>query len=335
MEAISNKHNCEMRRCEKVDFLKGVAIILMVMGHLISGIECMRIPFNFIYSFHMPLLFFLSGYLTETRKSRYMPLGVIYFIRRKALTLLVPYFSWTVLVPWVCNGFNLKVLYSQLINVTGIYGGGIWFLPVLFGLMLMYGYTWIFRGINEENIGFWKDVIILFSSVVLLGVAVVATKYPYFTNMLSYAIPFFLGIFVVRYNFVRKILCSRVVIILAIVMWLLIFPYFDFYDTNIITQVKRILLSFFAIVVLWNLCREEAYRNIFLRLILLCGRYSLAIYLMSGYFGGWKGILLNIKSVLFGMFVSFWGSIFVCVICIVGAKILEKTRFTKRLFLGQ
>lgn len=43
-----------------VDIAKGIGILLVVYGHL-------KNPFNpFIYAFHMPLFFFLSGFLLKT-----------------------------------------------------------------------------------------------------------------------------------------------------------------------------------------------------------------------------------------------------------------------------
>lgn len=56
-----------------IDFLKGIAIILVVFGHNIqygSGSNYLQnefffdnIIFKFIYSFHMPLFAIISGYL--------------------------------------------------------------------------------------------------------------------------------------------------------------------------------------------------------------------------------------------------------------------------------
>lgn len=51
-------------RIAYIDALRGFAILLVIVGHLIqfnysSGIE--NPIFNIIYSFHMPLFFFISG----------------------------------------------------------------------------------------------------------------------------------------------------------------------------------------------------------------------------------------------------------------------------------
>lgn len=64
-----------------VDAFKGIGILLVVVGHTsrIPGIT------QFVYSFHMPMFFWISGYLFSVR-----PFPD--FVRRKARTLLVPYF---------------------------------------------------------------------------------------------------------------------------------------------------------------------------------------------------------------------------------------------------
>lgn len=54
-----------------IDWLKGIAIILVVMGHVIgfdiySGDSCMNsFLYRLISSFHMPLFIFLSGLVVE------------------------------------------------------------------------------------------------------------------------------------------------------------------------------------------------------------------------------------------------------------------------------
>lgn len=57
------------KRDDRVDILKGIAIVLVVMGHIIDGNmakgvlsgQAWTIVYNVIYLFHMPLFFVLSG----------------------------------------------------------------------------------------------------------------------------------------------------------------------------------------------------------------------------------------------------------------------------------
>lgn len=53
----------QRQRIEYVDYMRGIAIILVVMGHLIqfNGFPTSNPVFEFIYSFHMPLFSQLVG----------------------------------------------------------------------------------------------------------------------------------------------------------------------------------------------------------------------------------------------------------------------------------
>ena len=53
-----------------IDFLKGIAIFLMVMGHFLYGLHMPNnngqyIIAQIIYTFHMPLFMFVSGYVFD------------------------------------------------------------------------------------------------------------------------------------------------------------------------------------------------------------------------------------------------------------------------------
>uniref|UniRef100_UPI001C2F5592 acyltransferase family protein n=1 Tax=Micrococcus sp. GbtcB5 TaxID=2824750 RepID=UPI001C2F5592 len=52
-------------RVEWIDTAKGMGIFLVILGH--TGSLGGRIT-NYIYSYHMPLFFFLSGYLFSVGK---------------------------------------------------------------------------------------------------------------------------------------------------------------------------------------------------------------------------------------------------------------------------
>ena len=63
--------NCKMSNTNRVfwiDLVKGIAIILVVVGHILQ----MRLQplltglYEFIYNFHMPLFLFMSGYVLKS-----------------------------------------------------------------------------------------------------------------------------------------------------------------------------------------------------------------------------------------------------------------------------
>ncbi|RZM21480.1 MAG: hypothetical protein EOO88_33090, partial [Pedobacter sp.] len=60
----------EKKRLTGPDFVKGVAIVLMVYGHLDHAGSLMvdqKAVVNWIYSFHMPLFLLVSGFLFRMR----------------------------------------------------------------------------------------------------------------------------------------------------------------------------------------------------------------------------------------------------------------------------
>jgi polysaccharide biosynthesis protein PslL len=124
-------------RNQTIDVVKGIGIILVVFGHNWISLKGNREIFRVIFSFHMPLFFFLSGiFLKEST-----PLRV--FLKSRTDTLLKPYFvvlaalGTTQLLWAIAKG---SVTTQKLYYFVGLaYGTGqtiswapFWFLPHLF-----------------------------------------------------------------------------------------------------------------------------------------------------------------------------------------------------------
>ena len=118
-----------------VDVIKGIAIILVVIGHCIqfgSGRACLESEdffndplFKFIYSFHMPLFMLISGYLFANTIKR----GTNEIIKRKAGTILLPLISWNTID--LCINLLLGQKYTLSILFLS-YFHALWFLRALF-----------------------------------------------------------------------------------------------------------------------------------------------------------------------------------------------------------
>lgn len=81
-----------MKRVEWVDTLKGIGIILMVLGHYPALAYTGR-ALILIYSFHMPLFLFVGGYLFSEISNRR---ELADRLRKNVRTLVVPYFAFSV-----------------------------------------------------------------------------------------------------------------------------------------------------------------------------------------------------------------------------------------------
>lgn len=87
-----------MKRIVFIDIAKAICIILVVIGHYIpdNSPEWYVMLHYVIYTFHMPLFMFASGYVyMATRKSEDTYVG---FMTKKAKRLMIPYFATSIIV---------------------------------------------------------------------------------------------------------------------------------------------------------------------------------------------------------------------------------------------
>lgn len=84
---------------EWVDMAKGLGMLLVMLGHVESPLS------PFIYSFHMPLFFFLSGYLYHEHKYP-TPMAILH---NKSRRLLIPYFFFAIANCFISLLFGHKV----------------------------------------------------------------------------------------------------------------------------------------------------------------------------------------------------------------------------------
>lgn len=119
------------KRMLYLDALKGVLIVLVVLGHVIqSAITDYQhdILFRLIYSFHMPLFFLISGYLTY--KGKYDER----LVSKRFVQCIIPFVTWAFLLPILENAsFDL----ARTVNTLLYPDNGLWFLYNLFFYCVM------------------------------------------------------------------------------------------------------------------------------------------------------------------------------------------------------
>ena len=132
------------KRLTYLDIAKGIGIILVVIGHCIpdastpAGVSrpLFKILFQVIYSFHMPLFFFISGYLASLNGLQIKDKALA--IKKKAKRLLIPYFfvglcymPLKILLGSFANKpYDIHNLWKLCIGVNP--DGELWFLYALF-----------------------------------------------------------------------------------------------------------------------------------------------------------------------------------------------------------
>lgn len=166
------------KRIKWIDIAKGMAIILMIVGH--------TIPYNtfniFIFSFHMPLFVILSGITYKMPKDKD---NIKNRIKKYIKQLLIPYFFTllicTILFTLSNNTFSLLSIIKQFFKNL-IWGNGcdytlfginfigvspIWFLIALFFSKLIFDI--INYKINSKDI---SNNLIIYSFLALIGIMI-------------------------------------------------------------------------------------------------------------------------------------------------------------------
>lgn len=128
--------NSLVTRYYSLDYSRAIAIILVVIGHYwpahVPG--WYAVIHDVIYSFHMPLFLAISGFLymaTQRTRQKY-PV----FLRKKALRLLVPYFTVSIIVITIKliapedSGVEAPVTYMAYIQMfyRPVAGAFLWFI---------------------------------------------------------------------------------------------------------------------------------------------------------------------------------------------------------------
>jgi fucose 4-O-acetylase-like acetyltransferase len=146
-------------RNHQIDNLKGFAIIIVVLGHAIQASFAnfdSNLVFNYIYSFHMPLFMFLSGYVLYGKDINLL---------KRIKTLVIPFVSWGVLQ------FFINLLYGRseqflpyVAKLIYIPDRGLWFLWALF-LNTCYLKLILYFANHEVK---YADLIVLMAGYLLL-----------------------------------------------------------------------------------------------------------------------------------------------------------------------
>jgi len=156
-----------------MNFLSSFGIILVVLGHSMYPGD-RNLVSNYIYSFHMPLFAFISGYLfmTYTNIKTYWV-----FVRNKISRLIIPYVFWITFMfivkflfsslltadIFVNNpiGFDFDVLYNMLLYPSKAVVSYYWFAIVLFFIFIIFA-SFIKKNIEKHTLQITLIFIVLY-----------------------------------------------------------------------------------------------------------------------------------------------------------------------------
>lgn len=125
------------KRIQWIDICKGLAIFLVLLGHTLRS----NVSYIYIYNFHMPLFFFLSGVVLNREKYTFKS-----FVVNRFNTLIIPYVFFYLLtyIYWLLlerpfRSFETEwykplfgLIYAGQFEDLMAHNGILWFLPCLF-----------------------------------------------------------------------------------------------------------------------------------------------------------------------------------------------------------
>lgn len=263
----------------EMDLLKGIGIIAVYLGHSFNlpnlpGNNFLIYIYRTVYSFHLPLFFLVSGFLSNNSKE----IDFTKFYKNKIKRLFIPY----LFINFI--DFIPRTLFPQLVNseFEGIkevlfYGTKIsWFVYTLFILFLIFP-------ILEKYI-FRKDKYYIFGIVlIILNTFKIGTDIKFLSigTIIYYLIYFYIG-YQVKNIYKDKILngvFTKKVFFIGVSIIYLVFAWNYFY-INLYTHIIFALIG------------SLFYLNIFIRmneksksysLLKFCGSNSMTIYLIEGF----------------------------------------------------
>lgn len=87
-----------VNRNQTVDILRGVAMLMVVLGHTMTGCTIDSqdsFLFNIVWLLQMPLFILISGYVTRYSKPITTGKACLKFIQKRTLACLLPWVVWT------------------------------------------------------------------------------------------------------------------------------------------------------------------------------------------------------------------------------------------------
>lgn len=119
------------KRNSSIDAIRGIAIVLVMFGHVFvhNHMEDAYV-YDMIKAVQMPLFMMISGYLCGQGKKISDIRSYGNLMKKRAVSYLVPFFSWLTLMHWK----DLAGAYGRILQELDF---GLWFLAVLFILTFM------------------------------------------------------------------------------------------------------------------------------------------------------------------------------------------------------
>lgn len=145
--------NTKIKRDDLLDIAKGIGIMLVVLGHTLQRFYTdfdHNIVFRMIYSFHMPLFFFISGAVLCIKNDftqRPYQANQLHFTqtqlfinrcKKSFLHLMVPFLVWTIILFFTGKIYEQVGFFGWILMVIKSADFSLWFLIAIFHCLFFF-----------------------------------------------------------------------------------------------------------------------------------------------------------------------------------------------------
>jgi fucose 4-O-acetylase-like acetyltransferase len=260
---------------------KGIAIILVVVGHYQPkhGPPYWYWLHDFIYTFHMPLFMFLSGFLFAASDPINSVLQYKNFIKNKAKRILVPFITLTIIIfilkfigemhYQLLYPISYKSFFDIFLNPIDSFAPILWFLYVLFEIFLIVPLIYF----------------IVKKDIYALGCCFLLLFLPWSDLFMIGSLLFYLPIFIMGLVFFRQTLLKsnqyELGLCCIVLFGLLLASKHYFHEPDALNRIYRVVVGLLGSISAFFIARQiSCNKNKLFKALKYVGIYSMGIYLL-------------------------------------------------------
>ena len=301
------------KRIDWIDIAKGIAIILMVIGHII--------PYNnlivWIFSFHMPLFIILSGITYKIPKDKEnLKINFKKYLKKLFLPYAITLLICTIIrVLKSVDVFSLDIFFKELakyflwgngcdynflgINFTGV--GPIWFLITLFFSKLIFDF--INYKASKNNL---ITNIIIYSFCLLLGLEIGEVLWlPHGLDLVLIFLFYLYVGYLFKTQFDNLKVNKTLIFVIAFAIWGICLGMNMFvelamrgYPLGLLSIIESICASY-CIIELCKVMAKNKYLNRFLTKVGIMSLTILCIHAIENFLINWETLNINLYALTF------------------------------------
>ena len=322
-----------------IDSLKGVLILLVIMGHAIAKVIGNDAANNdywwcLIYSFHMPAFIAVSGYL-QYRPPTFSKKPLLQQIWRRFCQLMIPFLLWSILFFAFRGHIGAYFICILKPNTTFWFLWALFFICAIFAIIEKISDRW---NLKQDLIVGLTCIVCAAVMVVLKDIHILGIQY-----VLYYFIFYAIGYFIHKYGISVKY--SSICVLLALI-WLLLASFWrpqalpgfiplTGMAATMLRFVYKFVVALVAIIVIFSVAPKCLNGdNKASKALTWLGTYSLGIYVVHLTFAD------LVSKFVFSFVNDTWARvliffIFLAVISSAIVWLLNKFKWTSRVFLGK